>query len=558
MRRSRPRIAWMRGDVLHWLIDPLTVCSTCAGRLPFDMKANSPAPAPQRQRPPRGPALGLEIAPTERRSPSLTSWDGLLQAWRSGRFGMSISVMIHGVVLTVLGVLIFDNADRHRTDAIEVRWLDEHVSLPGAKGPRKPFTLPLTIPPSSTPGETSSGPSPPSEQTASAVTESSSPAGIHPVGVAGALGNRGMGSGGGGGGGAGSIEQLGGSSEAQRAVRAGLAWLARQQTREGKWELHQGYPDAAFKVIRTDTGATALALLALLGAGHTPDSGEHAAVAAKGVRWLIDTQDPLTGDLHDQRQEEGRQPAFYAHAMATMVLCEALALTKNERLRPPAEKAVQYLLDSQHPEFGGWKYRPISKLMVGDLSVTGWALMALHTARMAGIDVPASEFERASAFLNTVQEQGGSRYKYEPLDPPDRVSVALTAEGLLCRQWLGMPKASPAQRDGVAFLLAEENHPRWAPGRRNVYAWYYTAQTLHNLGGVEWKEWYAPLRDLVIKHQVTAGSSRAPNDVRGSWHPTQPPGAGEEYGEKAGRLYVTVMCLLILETPYRHMPLYAE
>jgi len=146
----------------------------------------------------------------------------------------------------------------------------------------------------------------------------------------------------------------------------------------------------------------------------------------------------------------------------------------------------------------------------------------------------------------------------EPLDPPSRVTPALTAEGLLCRQWLGWPKHHPPLVDGMKWLLADEQQPEWSPGRRNVYAWYYTAQLFHNLGEETWQEWYPPVRDMVVKAQVQAGSAKSPTDVRGSWHPTSPPGTGEEYGDKAGRLYVTAMCLLILETPYRHRPIYDE
>ncbi|OYW11092.1 MAG: hypothetical protein B7Z55_19845, partial [Planctomycetales bacterium 12-60-4] len=215
-----------------------------------------------------------------------------------------------------------------------------------------------------------------------------------------------------------------------------------------------------------------------------------------------------------------------------------MALTRDETLREPATKAVKYLLDSQHPENGGWKYRPISRLMVGDLSVTGWALMALHTARMADINVPITEFERASGFLESVSVKGGARYKYEPQDSSTHFTLALTAEGLLCRQWFGWPKDEPALLDGLAYLLDDEQRPEWSAGRRNVYAWYYTAQVLHNLGGENWQTWYPIVRELVVKHQATSGSGKGANDVRGSWHPTQPPGAGEEYGDKAGRLYV--------------------
>jgi hypothetical protein len=128
----------------------------------------------------------------------------------------------------------------------------------------------------------------------------------------------------------------------------------------------------------------------------------------------------------------------------------------------------------------------------------------------------------------------------------------MTAEGLLCRQWLGWPKDHFEMQRGVEFLLQEKNRPEWVAERRNVYAWYYTAQTLHNLGGTRWEEWFAPVQQQILKNQAGAGPTK------GSWHPFKPQGAFQERSRDGGRLYVTVMCILILETPQRHQPLYAK
>jgi len=489
------------------------------------------------------PNLGLQVDPRDLEFRPLRWWDWWREVRRTSSAGLTISLLLHVVACVLLAVWIIDQPDRTDADPYLVTWLDPTATVKPTTKSRRPVSIPLTV------ATVTPSPAPPPKLKPADVPATPT---VRAADVGQALMNRGRVARGE----IGELEQLGGSAAAQRAVKAGLAWLARQQTKDGRWELHQGYPDAGLSVIRTDTGATALALLAFLGAGHTPQDGDHAQNVQNGLRWLVDIQDPATGDLHDQRQEEGRQAAFYAHAMATIALCEALALTRDEALREPAQKAVGYLLQAQHPDTGGWKYRPLSRMMVGDLSVTGWALMALHTARMAGIDVPDHDFVRAFAFLDSVAERGGSRYKYEPHDPPERITVALTAEGILCRQWLGWGRDHPPLRDAVAFLTDEEHRPQWAAGRRNVYSWYYTAQVLHNLGGEAWESWYLPTRDLVVKSQVTGGSARSPNDVRGSWHPTQPPGADEEYGQKAGRLYVTAMCLLLLETPYRHRPLY--
>lgn len=393
-----------------------------------------------------------------------------------------------------------------------------------------------------------------------AAKKGTGPAGgsVNPVGVEDALAGRGVGgsggggSGGGGGGGKEGIWQgLGVGTKPPTGIAGGLAWLVRQQEKGGNWKLHEGYPDAGERTIRTDTGATALALLAFLGDGHTPTEGPHAKSVAKGIAFLKSVQ-KANGDFHDH-EELGRQTAFYAHSQATIAMCEAYALTGDPSLKASCERAVKFLLDSQHPRNGGWRYQPQTGESMGDLSVTGWALMALHSARIAKIDVPIDNFERAALFLESVSEQNGARYKYQPHDPLEKISPAMTAEGLLCRQWLGWPKDHPSQTDALQYLLADENKPSWASGRRNVYAWYYTAQVLHNVGGPAWKAWYQHTSDLILKNQTTGGG-----EVGGSWHPTRPPGANEEYAAKAGRLYLTAMCLLVLETPIRHAAVYPE
>ncbi len=479
---------------------------------------------------------GSELRPS-------TLWERIRRDSRSGSWGLFVSFLLHMVLLIAFALWIIQVQRHDDGDPLLIGWVQAPKAGGAASAPKR---QPVRVPIDFGPGVIIDGPKKePKTGPDDGDGKIQGPA-VKPVDVTQALKNRPSKTG--------TEPVAGGSDDAKQAIRRSLDWLKRMQLSDGRWELHQGFPDAGSPTIKTDTGATGLALLALLGDGNTHRQGDFAEAVDRGLKWLREVQDPKTGDLHDMRYEEGRQPAVYSHAMATIALCESLALTGDDILREPAQKAVNYLLGSQHPELGGWKYRPIVREANGDLSVTGWALMALHTARMAGIDVPPADFERASAFLDTVQEENGARYKYEPAHPKTRVTAALTAEGLLCRQWLGWPRQHPAQVDGVEFILSGDFQPQWTGGKRNVYAWYYTAQTLHNRGGDEWRNWYLPTRDLLVKHQVKAGNAK----VRGTWHPTNPPGLGEEYAEKAGRLYITVMCVLILETPYRHAPIYSE
>ena len=124
--------------------------------------------------------------------------------------------------------------------------------------------------------------------------------------------------------------------------------------------------------VDSDAGLTGLSLLAFQGAGetHTGD-GPYAPVVRKALSWLIRTQ-RSDGDL----RENGR---IYCHSMATLALCEAWAMTRDERLREPAQKAVDYLARAQHSESGSWRYAPGE---FGDTSVFGWAVLALHSAQI--------------------------------------------------------------------------------------------------------------------------------------------------------------------------------
>jgi hypothetical protein len=342
------------------------------------------------------------------------------------------------------------------------------------------------------------------------------------------------------------LKHFGGTKQSEDAVGRGLAWLVRHQQSDGRWELHRGYDNPGRENLRTDTGATSLALLCFLGAGYTHQDGKHKEVVRKGLNWLRKVQQP-DGNLHDW-QELGRQTAFYAHGQGTIVLCEAYAMTRDSSLQEPARKALQFIYDSQN-EQGGWQYQPGA---VGDLSVTGWQVMALQSARMAGFDVPEVVLARVRSFLNSVSSDQGRRYRYKAADPESLFTAAMTAEGLLCRQYLGWKKDHPALLDATEWLLEEHNLPHWTNGRRNVYYWYYATQVMHHMEGEAWEKWNRALRDQISTAQSKTGK------LSGSWHPTSPQGDNHEYGEAGGRLYVTCLSILTLEVYYRHLPLYRE
>ena len=100
-------------------------------------------------------------------------------------------------------------------------------------------------------------------------------------------------------------------------------------------------------------------------------------------------------------------------------------------------------------------------------------------------------------------------------------------------------------RRGADHLLKNTIDYRRKP--HDVYYWYYATQVLHHMGGDEWHQWNSVIREVLPKAQEREGKDR------GSWTPV-----GDEYGPPGGRMFSTCFCVFILESYYRHLPLYRQ
>lgn len=342
------------------------------------------------------------------------------------------------------------------------------------------------------------------------------------------------------------IQQLGGTAATQSAVLEGLLWLERNQLPDGGWSLKGPYADGG--TLENREAATAMALLAFQGAGKLPSTNrtDFGRTVLRGWRYLLEQQQP-DGSFFRYGASNHK---FYTDALATIALCELLAMTGDEQFREPATRAVKNLVDSQG-EAGGWKYKPNDR---SDLSVTGWALMALKSARMAGIAVPSPVFSRIEEFLDSVARadlpagaRDGSRYVYEESDVFIREAVpTMTAVGLLCREYLGWPGEDDRVDKGLDFL-SSEHLPEWRRGKVDVYYWYYATQACLHAGGPQWPVWNRVMRELLPEQQLKRGRER------GSWDP-----ALDQWGSAGGRLYMTAFSIYTLEVYYRHLPLYQQ
>ena len=333
--------------------------------------------------------------------------------------------------------------------------------------------------------------------------------------------------------------RIGGTKHQERPVTGALVWLARHQMPDGRWNF-QKYTDRCTDktctgpgAVQADAGATALALLPFLAAGLTHKTkGPYRGNIANGLNWLIRNQEP-NGNL-----AKGCIQPMYSHGLATIALCEAYGMSGDRNVGMAAQGAVNYIINAQNKNDGGWRYNPGDP---GDTSVLGWQLMALKSAQMAGLGVGGSTFGAAGKWLDAVASgPNGSRYSYQP---GQAATVTMTAVGLLARQHLGVKRTDPMMIDGARYLMG--HLPDSA--QPNLYYWFPATMAMHNVNGTDWDTWWRQVRRVLVGSQERDPDSCA----NGSWAPQK-----DLWGRQGGRLMTTCLATLILEVYYRYLPLY--
>jgi hypothetical protein len=161
----------------------------------------------------------------------------------------------------------------------------------------------------------------------------------------------------------------------------------------------------------------------------------------------------------------------------------------------------------------------------------------MQSGLMAGLTVQSPTLDGITKYLDSATPDG-SLYSYQARGEP---TLTMTAEALLCRQYLGWTHTDPRLQTGVEYLL--ENLIDY--NEQDLYYWYYATQVLHHMGGRDWDTWNKVMRQVVPENQVKDGKER------GSWDPDN-----DRWGHHGGRLYTTCLSIYLLEVYYRHLPIY--
>lgn len=206
------------------------------------------------------------------------------------------------------------------------------------------------------------------------------------------------------------VERFGGTTASEAAVVAGLQWLAKHQNPDGSWDFeHSNCPTCKGQCSQNGTlkncrtGATGMALLSFLGAGHTHKSGDYTKEVSRGIEFLKKSGKQGKGNFDLRGNPFGRE-GMYAHGICTIALCECSAMTRDASVRKTATDAVNFIVAAQNKTTGGWRYKIGDP---GDTSVVGWQVMALKSAQTARLEFPRKAFVGAEKYLNWAQRNRG-------------------------------------------------------------------------------------------------------------------------------------------------------
>lgn len=341
------------------------------------------------------------------------------------------------------------------------------------------------------------------------------------------------------------------------AVDQAIDWLLRHQDADGRWRTAHfmrhdtvGEPcDGAGKPCY-DIAITALAALCLLGDGANLHGRRHRDPLERACRWLLSQQAPQTGMIAGNH---GYQ--VYDHALATLALAEACAVSAVSWARPGLTAALAHLESRRNP-YCVWRYMPRDN--DNSTSVTIWCLWALLAGQDAGIPAPPETLKLCAIWFTQVTE-GTGRSGYTKVGEvssrfagdhavrfPVEKNEAMTAAALFGR-FLLKEAAVPSdlevwQQRSAEVLVAKP--PLWdaKAGSIDEYAWLLGTMALRYHGGKAWDLWRNKLGLAVLKNQRTDGN------FRGSWDPIG------VWGEAGGRIYTTAMLCLALQAEHRLTP----
>jgi len=313
-------------------------------------------------------------------------------------------------------------------------------------------------------------------------------------------------------------------AKTQAAIKRGLDWLAQTQAPDGNWT-------ASADATTYPTSMVSLAGMAFLSGGNTPSRGPYADNVKRAELWLMGNS-RASGIITDAAEANGRP--MHGHGFSLLFLASVYGMETEPRTRETLKGVITRAIDltarGQSP-LGGWTYMPGG----GDEgSVTVTQMQGLRAASNAGFLVPKSTIERAVKYLEICRTpENGIKYSAASAPQP-RLPISAAAVATLYNAGeYDSPLADACLKYAWSqFKAREASWPKG--GGHDFYAHLYAAQAFYQAGDKYWDDYFPRTRDQLLAMQQADGS----------------------WGGEIGPVYSTSIALIILQLPYKLVPIY--
>ena len=319
-----------------------------------------------------------------------------------------------------------------------------------------------------------------------------------------------------------------------KSIRRGVEFLLSRQNANGSWgsaqqtkglNIYAPAPGAhhAFRM-----GTTALCVQALIEAGG--DSAEVSQAIDRGETWMMDNLPHLRRATPDALYNNWGH-AYSIQTLAVMLRRKPDDAQRVERIKELMRQQIE-MLGRYECVDGGWAYYDFvamtQKPSGSSISfVSATALVALHAAKLSGVEVPDRLVRRAVDSIRRQRKPDfsymyGEYLKYRPMQPVNRPAGSLgrsQACNLAMRLWGDDTVTDEVLKTWLDRLFARNNwldigrkrpvpHEAWfqIAGYFFYYGHYYAALCLEQLPPAQRPEYQDHLADVLLHLQEKDGS----------------------------------------------------
>lgn len=300
------------------------------------------------------------------------------------------------------------------------------------------------------------------------------------------------------------------------AVDRGLAWLASQQQPDGSFPTKPiGQP-----------AITSLCMMAFVAHGHVPGVGPYGETLDRATEYVLSCQKenglivllgPFGPRIDRNIDHQIGSCGAYNHAISSLTLSELYGMSPPKdarRIQAAINQAIAASLEMQQwpkdfaADRGGWRYIDDIEQIDSDLSVTGWELMFLRSARNAGFDVPKERIDEAVAFVRRCFDYNEGIFRYSKRR--ETRTRSMNGAGILALAHAGFHNSQEARRAGDWLIrngFGEYNAtmPNEKSDRYH-YGVFTCGQAMYQLGGPYWKRFFPPAVEAMLANQQSDGS----------------------------------------------------